>query len=91
MEEGFTLWFTGPTGSGKTTLANEVEGILLERGLKVETLDGDETRAQLCGEVGFSPEECDTHVRRVGYVCGLLTRNGVAAIAAKVSGRMSLG
>ena len=85
MEKGFTLWFTGPSGSGKTTLANEVEGILLERGLKAEVLDGDETRAQLCGELGFSPEDCAEHVRRAGYVCGLLTRNGVAAIAALIA------
>jgi adenylylsulfate kinase len=85
MEKGFTLWFTGPSGSGKTTLANEVEGILLERGLKVEVLNGDDTRVYLARELGFSPEDCDAHVRRVGYVCNLLARNGVAAIAALIA------
>ncbi len=82
---GFTLWFTGLSGSGKTTLSRQVEEILLERGLKVEVLDGDVVRTNLSKGLGFSKEDRDTNIRRIGFVCNLLTRNDVVAIAAAIS------
>ncbi len=82
---GFTLWFTGLSGSGKTTLSRQVEEILLERGLKVEVLDGDVIRTNLSKGLGFSKEDRDTNIRRIGFVCNLLTRNDVVAIAAAIS------
>jgi adenylyl-sulfate kinase len=83
--KGFTLWFTGLSGSGKTTLARKVEEVLLERGLKVEVLDGDIIRTNLSKGLGYSKEDRDTNIRRIGFVCNLLTRNGVVAIAAAIS------
>lgn len=83
--KGFTLWFTGLSGSGKTTLSNCVEEALLERGLNVEVLDGDVVRTNLSKGLGFSKEDRDTNIRRIGFVCNLLTRNGVATIAAAIS------
>lgn len=85
MAKGFTLWFTGLSGSGKSTLAERVRDILLERGLKVEVLDGDVVRQNLSKGLGFSQEDRDTNIRRIGFVCDLLTRNDVAAIAAAIS------
>jgi len=84
-QRGFTLWFTGLSGSGKTTLARAVEGVLRQRGLKVETLDGDVVRTNLSKGLGFSKEDRDTNIKRIGFVCKLLTRNGVAAIGAAIS------
>jgi len=83
--KGFTLWFTGLSGSGKSTLAKRVEEILLERGMKVEVLDGDVVRTNLSKGLGFSKEDRDINIRRIGFVCNLLTRNDVAAIAAAIS------
>ncbi len=83
--KGFTLWFTGLPCSGKTTLAQGVEEILLERGLPVEVFDGDEIRTNLTKGLGYSKEDRDTNIRRIGYVCNLLTRNGVVSIAAVIS------
>ncbi len=83
--KGFTLWFTGLSGSGKSTLATALEGVLLERGLRVEILDGDEVRTNLSKGLGFSKEDRDTNIRRIGYVCNLLSRNGVAAVSAAIS------
>ena len=83
--KGFTLWFTGLSGSGKTTLARGVEAILRERGMKVELLDGDIVRQNLSKGLGFSKEDRDTNIKRIGFVCKLLTRNGVVAIAAAIS------
>jgi adenylyl-sulfate kinase len=85
MNKGFTLWFTGLSGSGKSTLARMVEETLLERGLNVEVLDGDVVRTNLSKGLGFSKEDRDINIRRIGFVCELLTRNGVAAIAAAIS------
>jgi len=82
---GFTLWFTGLSGSGKTTLARLVERELLTRKLKVEVLDGDVVRQNLSKGLGFSKEDRDTNIRRIGFVCNLLSRNGVIAIAAAIS------
>lgn len=83
--KGFTLWFTGLSGSGKTTLSRRIEDVLLERGLKVEVLDGDVVRQNLSKGLGFSREDRDINIRRIGFVCHLLTRNDVIAIAAAIS------
>ena len=81
--KGFTLWFTGLPCSGKSTLAQKVEEILLERGMKVEVLDGDVVRTNLSKGLGYSKEDRDINIRRIGFVCHLLTRNDVVAIAAE--------
>lgn len=83
--KGFTIWFTGLSGAGKTTLAREVEKRLRARGMKVEVLDGDVVRQNLSKGLGFSKEDRDTNIRRIGFVCKLLTRNNVVAIAAAIS------
>jgi adenylyl-sulfate kinase len=83
--KGFALWFTGLSGAGKTTLARGVEAILRERGMKVELLDGDIVRQNLSKGLGFSKEDRDTNIKRIGFVCRLLARNGVVAIAAAIS------
>jgi len=85
MAKGFTLWFTGLSGAGKSTLAEKVRDILLERGMKVEVLDGDIVRLNLSKGLGFSKEDRDTNIRRIGFVCDLLTRNDVVAISAAIS------
>jgi adenylyl-sulfate kinase len=85
MARGFTLWFTGLSGAGKSTLANQVRDVLLERGMKVEVLDGDVVRQNLSKGLGFSKEDRDTNIRRIGFVCHLLARNDVVAIAAAIS------
>jgi len=85
MSEGFTLWFTGLSGAGKSTIANLVAGELRTRGHRVEILDGDEVRTNLSKGLGFSKEDRDTNIRRIGYVCNLLARNGVIAISAAIS------
>jgi len=84
-QRGFTLWFTGLSGAGKSTLAGHVAEELRRRGLKVEILDGDEVRTNLSKGLGFSKEDRDTNIKRIGYVCKLLTRNGVVAISAAIS------
>lgn len=83
--KGFTLWFTGLSGAGKTTLAAEIVPELRERGIRVEVLDGDEVRTNLSKGLGFSKEDRDTNIRRIGYVCRLLARNGVGAVSAAIS------
>jgi len=85
MASGFTLWFTGLSGAGKSTLANRVQEVLLERGCKVEVLDGDVVRQNLSKGLGYSKEDRDTNIRRIGWVCHVLTRNEVVAIAAAIS------
>lgn len=84
-QKGFTLWFTGLSGAGKTTLARLVETELSTRGHRVEVLDGDIIRTNLSKGLGFSKEDRDTNIRRIGFVCNLLTRNDVVAIAAAIS------
>jgi len=84
-QKGFTLWFTGLSGSGKTALAKLVEQELLERGLKVERLDGDIVRQSLTRDLGFSKEDRDRNIERVTFVAKLLTRNGVAALCSFIS------
>src|ERR1700676_707491 len=85
MDQGFTLWFTGLSGAGKSTLANLVADELRRRGHRVEILDGDEVRTNLSKGLGFSKEDRDTNIRRIGWVCRLLARNGVIAISAAIS------
>ena len=83
--KGFTLWLTGLSGAGKTTLAGQIFNELRNQGLLVEILDGDEVRANLSKGLGFSKEDRDTNIRRIGYVSRLLSRNGVAVITAAIS------
>jgi len=82
---GFTLWFTGLSGSGKSTIAHVVGPELDRRGLVVEYLDGDNVRTHLSKELGFSKEDRDTHIDRVGWVASRLTRQGGAIITAAIS------
>ncbi len=84
-QQGFTVWFTGLSGAGKTTLADRLEPILRERRLKVEKLDGDVIRTNLSKGLGFSKEDRDANIRRIAFVCDLLTRNGVAVITSAIS------
>lgn len=83
--KGFTLWFTGLSGSGKSTLSEKIKPELRARGLRVEVLDGDEVRTNLSKGLGFSKEDRDTNIRRIGYVSRLLARNGVGVISAAIS------
>src|ERR1700704_1076783 len=85
LARGFTLWFTGLSGAGKSTLAAAVRAELRGRGIPVEVLDGDEVRQNLSKGLGFSREDRDTNIRRIGYVAKLLARNGVAVITAAIS------
>ena len=82
---GFTLWFTGLSGSGKTTISEIVEHELRTRVRKVEVLDGDIVRTNLSKGLGFSKEDRDTNVLRIGFVADLLTRNGVGVIVSAIS------
>ena len=82
---GFTLWFTGMSGAGKSTLSQLLEARLRQIGVKVEVLDGDIVRQYLSKGLGFSREDRDENIRRIGFVCELLSRNGVIAIAAAIS------
>jgi len=83
--QGFTVWFTGLSGSGKTALALKLEEVLRERGLKVERLDGDIVRKSLTRDLGFSKEDRDMNIERVTFVAKLLTRNGVAVLCSFIS------
>ncbi len=82
---GFILWFTGLSGAGKSTLAECVAPVLRERGVNVEVLDGDVVRTNLSKGLGFSKEDRDTNIRRIGFVANLVARNGAAAITAAIS------
>src|SRR5690349_1059989 len=85
MTKGFTIWFTGLSGAGKSTISSMVERDLRERGHKAELLDGDVVRTHLSKGLGFSKEDRDTNIRRIGWVCEVLTRNDAVAIAAAIS------
>jgi len=85
LDRGFTLWFTGLSGAGKTTVADIVEHELRDRIGVVEVLDGDIVRTNLSKGLGFSREDRDTNVLRIGFVANLLTRNGVGVIVSAIS------
>ena len=85
MHKGFTLWFTGMSGAGKSTISERVYARLKEAGTKVELLDGDVVRTHLSKGLGFSKEDRDMNIRRIGFVCELLSRNGVIALVAAIS------
>ena len=85
MHKGFTLWFTGLSGAGKSTISGLLEERLRSLGARVEVLDGDVVRTYLSKGLGFSKEDRDENIRRIGFVCELLSRNGVIAIAAAIS------
>src|SRR5881227_4387913 len=85
MSKGFTLWFTGMSGAGKSTLSQPIAQRLRELGHKVELLDGDVVRTNLTKGLGFTKEDRDINVRRIGFVCNLLSRNGVVAVTAAIS------
>ncbi|MFN8525485.1 MAG: adenylyl-sulfate kinase [Chloroflexota bacterium] len=85
MSQGFTVWFTGLSGAGKTTLSEKLAALLRDRGHQVELLDGDVVRTHLSKGLGFSREDRDTNIRRIGFVSKLLSRNGVAVVTAAIS------
>jgi adenylylsulfate kinase len=82
---GATIWLTGLSGAGKSTISGLLGKRLSTMGQRVEVLDGDEVRRNLSAGLGFSKADRDTNVRRIGYVCRLLSRNGVIAISAAIS------
>jgi adenylylsulfate kinase len=84
-QKGFTVWFTGLSGAGKSTIAEMLYHELRARNLKTEILDGDVVRQNLSKGLGFSKEDRDTNILRIGFVAELLTRNGVAAICCPIS------
>ena len=84
-DTGFVLWLTGLSGAGKSTVAAKLGPALAERGHRVELLDGDEVRTNLCQGLGFSREDRDTNIARIGYVAGKLAKHGVAVLVAAIS------
>ena len=84
-QHGFVIWFTGLSGAGKTTVARILETRLRDTGMRVESLDGDVVRTNLSKGLGFSREDRDTNIRRIGFVAHLLARNGVAVICSAIS------
>jgi adenylyl-sulfate kinase len=85
MARGFTIWLTGLSGAGKTTIAQRLEQELHAQGLGVEVLDGDVVRTHLSKGLGFSREDRDTNILRIAFVAGLLTHHGAAVITAAIS------
>jgi adenylylsulfate kinase len=85
QQEGYTLWFTGLSGAGKTTIAVALEKALRERGQRVERLDGDTVREGLTRDLGFSKEDRDKNIERVTFVAKLLSRNGVGVLCSFIS------
>jgi adenylylsulfate kinase len=84
-DTGFVLWLTGLSGAGKSTVAAKLGPALAERGHRVELLDGDEVRTNLCQGLGFSRADRDTNIARIGYVAGKLSKHGVAVLVAAIS------
>ena len=89
-QKGFVLWLTGLSGSGKTTIAQILEGELKEREMKVERLDGDIVREGLTRDLGFTKEDREKNIERVTFVAKLLSRNGVACICSFISPYQSI-
>jgi adenylylsulfate kinase len=84
-QPGLTVWFTGLSGAGKTTICKSVHAELLTRGYQVEMLDADIVRKQFWPDLGFSKVDRDENIRRIGYLAQLLTRNGIIALVAAIS------
>ena len=84
-DKGVTIWFTGLSGAGKSTLAEALTRRFQAQGRRIEVLDGDEVRTHLSKGLGFSREDRDTNIKRIAYVCKLLTRNGVFCISAAIA------
>jgi adenylyl-sulfate kinase len=84
-DSGFVLWLTGLSGAGKSTVAAKLAPALAERGHRVELLDGDEVRTNLCQGLGFSRADRDTNIARIGYVAGKLAKHGVVVLVAAIS------
>ena len=84
-QTGFTVWLTGLSGAGKTTIGHAVAAELERRGLHVEVLDGDVVRTHLSKGLGFSHEDRDTNIERIGWVASRLTRHGAAVVVAAIS------
>jgi adenylylsulfate kinase len=84
-QPGFTVWLTGLSGAGKSTIAARLAVELRQAGQNVEVLDGDAVRTTLSSDLGFTKEARDANIRRIGYVARLLSRNGVAVIVAAIS------
>lgn len=85
QQRGVTVWFTGLSGAGKTTITRAVEEKLRSHGYKIEILDGDIIRENLTKGLGFSKEDRDENIRRIGFVSQLLTRNGVIVLVSAIS------
>jgi adenylylsulfate kinase len=85
MPKGFTVWMTGLSGAGKSTIAQQLERELVARGCAIEVLDGDVVRTHLSKGLGFSREDRDTNILRIAFVCALLTKHGAAVISAAIS------
>jgi len=83
--QGFTLWLTGMSGAGKSTISDQLMERFHAAGAKVELLDGDIVRTNLSQGLGFSREDRDTNVRRIGFVADLLSRNGIIVVVAAIS------
>ncbi|KPQ34428.1 MAG: adenylsulfate kinase CysC [Phormidesmis priestleyi Ana] len=84
-QKGVTVWFTGLSGAGKTTINDALTIKLRDRGVRLEVLDGDIVRTNLTKGLGFSKEDRDENVRRIGFVSHLLTRNGVIVLVSAIS------
>jgi len=84
-QQGLTVWFTGLSGAGKTTICKSVYAELLTRGYRVEMLDADVVRKQFWPDLGFSRVDRDENIRRIGFLAQLLTRNGIIALVAAIS------
>jgi adenylylsulfate kinase len=84
-DTGFVLWLTGLSGAGKSTVAAKLAPTLAEHGHRVELLDGDEVRQNLCQGLGFSRADRDTNIARIGYVAGKLAKHGVVVLVAAIS------
>jgi adenylylsulfate kinase len=85
QKTGMTIWLTGLSGSGKTTIGQEVTNALLKQGCKVELLDGDIVRTKLTKGLGFGKADRDENIRRIGFVSHLLTKHGVIVVVAAIS------
>lgn len=84
-KDGLTVWFTGLSSSGKTTLSRAVFDLLTQGGERTEILDGDTIRRELCKDLGFTKQDRDENIRRIGFVANLLTRNGVIVLVSAIS------